>query len=103
MDRASGRTLGWPVGDGSAQSFQEFFRSFEHLTACQFYTDGYDVYNKVIREAQPVSGKAPTWLIESNQSTIRDFLARFPRKSKVVSRWLAMIMLTLKLACFLNE
>ena len=103
MDRASCRTLGWYVGDRSAQSFQEFFRSFEHLTACKFYTDGYGVYNKVIPAHQPVSGKAHTWLIESSHANIRDFLARFSRKSKVVSRSLRMIMLTLKLACFLNE
>ena len=54
MDRASGKTLRWHLGDRTAESFRELFGQFDHLDQCIFYTDDYSGYRKVILVQQHV-------------------------------------------------
>ena len=54
-------------------------------------TDGYDVYGKYKIAKKHVVTKAETSLVESKNSLIRHYLARFNRKTKRYSKALDMI------------
>jgi IS1 family transposase len=67
------------------------------------YTDGNSCYEKVFRsipEPHTIT-KSQTHLIESSNSSIRDNLARFNRRTKRYSKSLEMLMITMDL--FINK
>jgi insertion element IS1 protein InsB len=51
-----------------------------------FHTDDYSVYRKVLPEAQHLPTKQHTTTIESRNSRIRQYLARFHRKTKCYAK-----------------
>ena len=62
-----------------------------------FCTDQYAVYDQVIPEDKLFQSKSQTVYIEQNNGRQRHWLARFKRKSIVVSKSLEMIDLTMAL------
>lgn len=68
-----------------------------------YYTDNWDVYGKIIPEERHIVGKNYTIALEQNNSNVRHFLARMTRRTKVVSKSLLMIDLSLRINWFLNE
>jgi insertion element IS1 protein InsB len=67
------------------------------------YTDDWEVYAKVIPKENHAIGKQYTIGIEQNNSNIRHYSARMTRRTKVVSKSLEMIDITLRIMWFLNE
>ncbi len=68
-----------------------------------FVTDDWDGYHRLIPEKQLFTGKDLTIHIEQDNSNIRHFIARFRRKTKVVSKSKEMIDLSLRLYHHLHD
>ena len=62
-----------------------------------FITDDWEGYRRVIPEAQLFTGKDLTFPIEQDNSNVRHCLARFRRRTKVVSKCRTMVDLSLRL------
>jgi insertion element IS1 protein InsB len=62
-----------------------------------FYTDNWSVFADVLPPERHIAGKAHTVTIERDNSNTRHHLGRFTRRSKIVSKSVAMVDLTLKL------
>ena len=68
-----------------------------------FVTDDWEGYRRVIAEGQLFTGKDLTFPIERDNSRIRHCLARFRRRTKVVSRCSTMVDLSLRLLHHLQQ
>lgn len=62
-----------------------------------FCTDHWKAYAKVLPSEKHIQSKAQTYTVESVWSDLRHWLARFKRRSKVVSKKREMIELSLGL------
>jgi len=62
-----------------------------------FYTDDWDAFAKVLPKDRHVIGKAHTIAIEQDNSNTRHHLARFTRRTKVVTQKSDMVNVSLKL------
>jgi IS1 family transposase len=67
------------------------------LTDCTFYTDDWDAFAKVLPPERHVIGKSGTVTTERDNSNTRHYLARFARRTKVVSKKEEMVNLSIKL------
>jgi insertion element IS1 protein InsB len=67
------------------------------LKDCKFYTDSWDAFAKVLPKDRHVIGKAHTISIEQDNSNTRHHLARFTRRTKVVTQKTDMVDVSLKL------
>ena len=68
-----------------------------------FVTDDWDGYHRLIPEDQLFTGKDLTVFIEQDNSNIRHFVARFRRRTKVVSKSEEMVDLSLRLYHHLHD
>jgi IS1 family transposase len=82
-----------------------FRRLYEKLKyyVKHYYTEDWDVYRKVIPNKKLTQGKKYTTGIEQNNSNVRHYLGRMTRKTKVVSKSIEMINISLLITCYLNE
>jgi insertion element IS1 protein InsB len=62
-----------------------------------FVTDDWEGFHRLIPESQLFTGKDLTFPIEQDNSNIRHYLARFRRRTKVVSKCATMVDLSLRL------
>ena len=62
-----------------------------------FLTDDWEGFHRLIPEDQLFTGKDLTFSIEQDNSNIRHFLARFRRRTKVVSKSEEMVDLSLRI------
>ena len=62
-----------------------------------FITDDWEGYHRVIPEDQLFTGKGLTFPIEQDNGNVRHCLARFHRRTKVVSKCRTMVDLSLRL------
>jgi len=69
----------------------------------KFYTDNWEVYHQIIPAEKLIQGKKYTIGIEQNNSNVRHYLARMTRRTKVVSKSIQMIDISLRIAYCLNE
>jgi IS1 family transposase len=69
----------------------------KHIKDCIFYTDNWSVFAEVLPPERHITGKAHTVAIERDNSNTRHHLGRFTRRSKIVSKKVEMVELTLKL------
>jgi insertion element IS1 protein InsB len=67
------------------------------LAGKTFVTDDWEGYHRVIPEDQLFTGKDLTFPIEQDNSNVRHCLARFRRRTKVVSKCRIMVDLSLRL------
>ena len=102
LDCATNKTIGWTIGDRSAKTFTKFYDKLRHLNAT-FYTDDWEVYQKILPKERHRIGKCHTIKIEQSNSNIRHFLGRMTRRTKVVSKSEEMIDLSLRLCWNINE
>ena len=94
----------WVDGSGSLRaSSRAQFRTATSLALCaedarnRAKTDIWEGYHRLIPESQLFTGKDLTVPIEQNNSNIRHFLARFRRRTKVVSKAVEMVDLSLRI------
>jgi IS1 family transposase len=69
----------------------------KHIKDCIFYTDNWSVFADVLPPERHIAGKTHTAAIERDNSNTRHHLGRFTRRTKIVSKKVAMVDLTLKL------
>jgi insertion element IS1 protein InsB len=96
------RTIGWVLGKRNDAALQELLAKIG-TTGRVFFTDDWEGYHRVIPEAQLYTGKDLTFPIEGDNSNVRHYLARFRRRTKVVSRSKQMIDLSLRLLYHLQN
>jgi insertion element IS1 protein InsB len=95
-DPVQRRTIAWVVGgrdDATLRMLLEKIGMKDRI----FFTDDWDGYHRVIPEAQLYTGKDLTYPIEESNSDVRHYLARFRRRTKVVSKCKHMVDLSLRL------
>lgn len=97
VDRRTRRTVAWVVGHRDAATFQRLYDKVKHLTTCLFYTDDGDAFAKVLPPERHLIGKAHTIAIEQDNSNTRHHLGRMTRRTKVVSKKVAMVDASIKL------
>jgi len=102
LDRRNGRAIAWVIGNRDAATFKRLYDKVSHLTECTFYTDDWDAFAKVLPAERHVIGKAHTVAIERNNSNTRHHLGRMIRRTKVVSKKVEMIDVSMKLWCALT-
>ena len=73
----------------------------KHLNA-RYYTDDWEVYQKVLPKHRHVIGKKYTVAIERDNSNTRHYLARMTRRTKVVSKTIEMVDITMRIQHFLT-
>jgi insertion element IS1 protein InsB len=73
------------------------------LAGKTFVTDDWEGYHRVIPPGQLFTGKDLTFPIEQDNSNVRHYLARFHRKTKVVSHCRTMVDLSLRLLYHLQH
>jgi insertion element IS1 protein InsB len=91
--------VAWVLGGRDTETFRRLYAKVQHLSSCLFYPDDWDAFAKVLPPERHVVGKAHTLTIERDNSNLRHHLARFTRRTKVVSHAEDMIHTTLKLWC----
>lgn len=94
--------MAWVLGRRDAKTFKKLDDKVKHLTHCIFYTDNWDAFAKILPKERHVIGKEYTIAIEQDNSNTRHHLARFTRRTKVVSKRLFMVDLSLRLWCALT-
>jgi IS1 family transposase len=68
-----------------------------------FYTDEWDAFVKVLPSERHIIGKSGTTCIEQDNSNTRHHLARFTRRTKVVSKKVNMVYDSIKLWAHVNQ
>ena len=97
VDRGTGRTVAWVLGHRDTATFQRLYDKVKHLKDCVFYTDDWDAFAKVLPPERHIIGKAHTVTIERDNSNTRHHLGRMTRRTKVVSKKVAMVDASIKL------
>ncbi len=99
-ERNTGRLIDWELGNRDSQTLS---RLLERLVQCQvtvYCTDDWRPYQQLLEEhpdAFHVISKKETVAIERNNSDNRHWFARFHRRTKVVSKSVHMVDLTMAL------
>ena len=85
----------------STKTFKKLYDKIKHLKCCTFYTDSWDAFSKALPKESYIIGKQKTVTIEQdNSSSIRNNLARFTRRTRVVSKPLDITFYSLYLSYF---
>src|SRR6202007_513441 len=96
FDPVKRRILPWLLGRRDDATCQKLLDKVE-IKGHIFLTDDWDGFHRLIPEDQLFTGKDLTFPIEQDNSNIRHFLARFRRRTKVVSKPVALVDLSLRL------
>jgi insertion element IS1 protein InsB len=96
------RTLAWVLGGRDDATCQKRLDRIG-LQGKRFITDDWPGDHRLIPAAQLTTGKHLTFPIEQDNSNIRHFLARFRRRTKVVSKTEEMVDLSLRLYHHLHD
>jgi len=97
IDRKTGSTVAWVLGKRDEKTFARLYSKVSHLKNCIFYTDNWDAFIKVLPQERHVIGKEHTVAIERDNSNTRHHLGRFTRRTKVISKKVEMVDLSIKL------
>ena len=96
------RVVAWVLGGRDDATCRRLLEKVS-LSGKTFVTDGWEGYHRVIPEGQLFTGKDLTFPIEQDNSNVRPDLARFRRKTKVVSKCRTMVNLSLRLLQYLQD
>jgi IS1 family transposase len=96
------RTVAWIVGGRDDETCQKLLDKIG-VEGKTVVTDDWDGYHRLIEEDQLFTGKDLTVPIERDNSNVRHFLARFRRRTKVVSKSQEMVDLSLRLYHHLHD
>jgi insertion element IS1 protein InsB len=102
LDRVQGKTVAWVVGNRDAETFQKLYDKVKHVTG-RYFTDDWEAYSKILPSNRHVIGKRETTKIESDNANTRHHLGRMTRRTKVVSKSMHMLDLSIRLWCFLQD
>jgi insertion element IS1 protein InsB len=89
--------VAWVLGNRDTATFRRLYDKVKHNKDCVFYTDDWPAFKHVLPHDRHIVGKTHTTAIEQDNSNTRHHLGRFTRRSKIVSKKVAMVDLTLKL------
>lgn len=95
--------MAWVTGGRDTETFRRLYDKVKHLKSCVFYTDGWDVFAKVLPAERHIVGKAGTVAIERDNSNTRHHLGRMTRRTKVVSKKEFMVNASIKLWLALTD
>ena len=97
LNRRTRRTVAWVLGGRDSKTFKRLYDKVKHLKNCTFYTDNWDAFAEILPPERHIIGKSGTIAIEQDNSNTRHHLARFTRRTKVVSKKEFMVDLTLRI------
>jgi insertion element IS1 protein InsB len=97
VDRCTRRTVAWGLGGRDTATFQRLYDKVKPLEDCAFYTDDWDVFAAVLPPERHRIGKQHTVAIERDNSNTRHHLARFTRRTQVVSKLPHRVDITLRI------
>ena len=97
IDRYTGRPIAWVLGSRDTKTFRRLYEKVKHCRYCVFFTDAWDAFAKVLPPERHIIGKEHTISIEQDNSNTRHHLARFTRRTKVVSKSDTMVDLSIRL------
>ena len=89
--------MAWVLGNRDTATFRRLYEKVKHLKDCIFHTDNGSVFADVLPAERHIAGKAHTVAMEQDNSNTRHHLGRFTGRSKIVSKKVAVVDLTLKL------
>ena len=95
-DPVARRTVAWVLGGRDDATCQKLLDKVG-LKGKTFLADDWEGFHRLIPEDQLFTGKDLTFSIEQDNSNIRHFLARFRRRTKVVSKAVEMVDLSLRI------
>ena len=101
-DPVGRRTIAWVLGRRDDAACQKLLDKIG-VEGKTFVTDDWDGRHRLIPENQLFTGKDLTYPIEQDNSNIRHFIARFRRRTKVVSKIEKMVDLSLRLYHYLHD
>ena len=101
-DPIARRTIAWVLGRRDDATCQKLLDKIG-VEGKTFVTDDWDGYHRLIPEDQLFTGKDLTVPIEQDNSNIRHFLARFRRRTKVVSKVIEMVDLSLRIYHYFHD
>jgi len=96
------RTIAWVLGGRDDATGQKLLDKVG-IQGKIFLTDDWEGFHRLIPQDQLVTGKDLTFSIEQDNSNIRHFVARFRRRTKVVSKIALMVALSLRLYHYLHD
>jgi insertion element IS1 protein InsB len=96
------RTVAWVLGGRDDATCQKLLAKVG-IEGKTFLTDDWEGFHRLIPADQLFTGKDLTFSIEQDNSDIRHFVARFRRRSKVVSKSALMVDLSLRLYHYLHD
>jgi insertion element IS1 protein InsB len=102
LDRASGRLIDWECGDRDQITFERLLARLQRWKVRLFCTDEYIVYEQALSVGQHYAGKDQTVSLERTHSRLRHWLARFRRRTCVVSRSKEMVNRSMALIAHLH-
>lgn len=97
IDRMTRRTIAWVLGNRDTATFKRLYDKVKHCRYCIFFTDAWEAFAKVLPPERHIIGKDYTIAIEQDNSNTRHHLARFTRRTKVVSKSDTMVDLSIRL------
>ena len=100
--RINNKTIGCVIVSRNAKTFRRFYEKLKHFVK-HYYTDDWEVYRKVIPLEKLTQGKKHTIGIEQNNSNARHYLGIMRRRTKVVTKSIEMLNISLLISCDFNE
>jgi len=97
VNRVGKRFLSFVCGDQQAATGLRLWEKLKGLSVGTFATDHWQSYEEFIPPEQHCQSKSETCMVESYNSRIRHYLARFKRKTKCYSKSDEMIVISLNL------
>ena len=95
LDRLGKRCIGIEVGKRNTETGKRLWKQLNLFEGSTVFTDYFPAYNSIVENVCHVVGKAYTWGIESANSRVRHYLARFRRKTFCYSKLFDMVKATL--------
>src|SRR4051812_8911081 len=90
-DRATGRLLDWELGGRDRATLERLLERLKRWGVRLYCADGWEAYAELIPHGQLYVGKEETHGIERDHARQRHWLARFRRRSIVVSKAVRMV------------
>ena len=97
VDRFGQRFIDFVCGDRSTATGSKLWDKIKHLQVNSYATDYWRSYGEFLPPENHIQSKVETYTVESYNSRVRHYLARFKRKTKCYSKSVEMIEISLKL------
>ena len=95
--------IDWEVGDRSTDTLWQLLERLEQFNVRVYFSDRWEGYSELIPSNRLVQIKAQTHSIERNNGQMRQWFARFRRRTCVVSKSIEMVDLTVALFAYFHS